>query len=268
LCRAALRFLSNRSIHLQFIQTKTLNATALFTVKLLSFNLHFSVIFTKNGTYEKTGCLMFASSLIYPGIHATRSLLGIGRQHNYRTLEVAVVLLLDETAHHQARQRQLAVLRRHGVNAGLAATPHITLKLGFKCRDPQAVADYLDELAARVDPLPVTLKDFGHFDEGITFWDVLPDAALDRLRRTIVADLDQRFGATPRPLEGDAFRFHVSLAHGLPDSAFRAERDALASERAEHRFTGQQVALLVRCDQQWIDYKSVTLGRPAPRSAA
>jgi 2'-5' RNA ligase len=209
---------------------------------------------------------MLASRLIYRGVHATRTLLGIGRQHNYRTLEVAVVLLLDETAHHLARQRQLAVLRRHGVNPGLAATPHITLKLGFKCRDPQAVADYLDELAARFEPLSVTLKDFGHFDEGITFWDVVPDAGLDRLRRALVADLTARFGVTPRPLEGDAFRFHVTLAHGLPAAAFRAERDALAREHAVHRFIGQQVALLVRCDHHWIDYKTVTLGRRAPRS--
>ncbi|MEX8492483.1 2'-5' RNA ligase family protein [Sphaerotilus sp.] len=211
---------------------------------------------------------MFASSLIYRGVHATRTLLGIGRQHNYRTLEVAVVLLLDDTAHHQARQRQLAVLRRHGVNPGLAAAPHITLKLGFKCRDPQAVADYLDELATRFEPLPVTLKDFDCFDEGIAFWDVVPDAALDQLRRTVVADLHTRFGTTPRPLEGNAFRFHVTLAHGLPAAAFRAERDALAREHAEHRFTGQQVALLVRCDHHWIDYKTVTLGRSTRRSAA
>ncbi|MEY4908600.1 MAG: 2-5 ligase superfamily [Pseudomonadota bacterium] len=211
---------------------------------------------------------MLASSLTYRGVHAMRALLGIGRQHNYRTLEVAIVLLLDETAHHRARQRQLAVLQRHGVNPGLAAVPHITLKLGFKCRDPQAIADYLDELAARFEPLPVTLKDFGHFDEGITFWNVVPDAALDRLRRTVVADLDQRFGAKPRPLEGDTFRCHVTLAHSLPATAFRAERDALAGAHAEHRFTAQQVALLVRCDQHWIDYKSVTLGQRATRSAA
>jgi 2'-5' RNA ligase len=209
---------------------------------------------------------MFVRGLIYRGIHATRALLGIGRQHNYRTLEIAVVLLLDETAHHQARQRQLAVLRRHGVNPGLAAAPHITLKLGFKCRDPQAVADYLDELAARSTPVPVTLQNFGHFDEGITFWDVVPDPALDRLRRTVVADLQTRFGIEPRPLEGDSFRFHVTLASELPPAAFRAERDALADARAEHRFAGQQVALLVRCDHHWVDYKTVTLGHPTRRS--
>lgn len=207
---------------------------------------------------------MDLQGLIYRGVHGVRAGFGIGRQHNYRTLEAAVVLLLDAQGHHQTRQRQLAVLRRHGVNPGLEAPPHITLKLGFKCRDPQPLADYLDTLAARTAPLPVTLKDFAHFDEGITFWDVVPDAALDRLRRGTVADLQTRFGIAPRPLEhGDgAYRLHVTLAHGLSPAAFRAERDALSSEHAEHRFTGQQIALLVRGDHHWIDYKTATLGQP------
>lgn len=205
---------------------------------------------------------MSISSLVYGLVHGARARLGINRQHNYRTLEVAFVLLLDRTAHHQTRQRQLGTLQRHGVNPGLSAPPHITLKLGFKCRDPEPLADYLDELAARFEPVHVTLKDFDHFDEGITFWQVMPDPALERLRQALLADLSTRFDVTPRPLEGSDFRFHVTLAYGLPAAAFRAEREALSLEHAEHRFTSRDVALLVRCDDQWIDYKTVTLGAP------
>lgn len=205
---------------------------------------------------------MSISSLVYDLVHGARARLGINRQLNYRTLEVALVLLLDHTAHHQARQHQLGVLRRHGVNPGLSSPPHITLKLGFKCRDPEALAGYLDELAARFEPVHVTLKDFDHFDEGITFWQVVPDPALERLRQAILTDLSTRFAVTPRPLEGSAFRFHVTLAYGLSSAAFQSERNTLSTEHAEHQFTGQDVALLVRCDDQWIDYKTVTLGAP------
>ncbi len=204
---------------------------------------------------------MSISSLVYGLVHGARARLGINRQLNYRTLEVAFVLLLDQTAHHQARQRQLGVLRRHGVNPGLSAPPHITLKLGFKCRDPEALAGYLDELAARFDPVPVTLKDFDHFDEGITFWQVAPAPALERLRQAILTDLSTRFAVAPRPLEGSAFRFHVTLAYGLSSAAFQSERNTLSTEHAEHTFTGRDVALLIRCDDQWIDYKTATLGR-------
>lgn len=166
--------------------------------------------------------------------------------------EAAYVGFLSDEAHNYVRDLQLSILRRHGRNPGLAAPPHVTLKLGFPAPDLAPFAAYLDELAATAAPVEVRLSGFDFFEEGIAFVDVAPNAGLDALRRRIVRELHERHQVPPHPLEGDAYRFHVTVAYGLGTEAFARLRAELAGETPAFAFTLRSLGLLCDVGTHWI----------------
>ncbi|MEX8517087.1 MAG: 2'-5' RNA ligase family protein [Leptothrix sp. (in: b-proteobacteria)] len=202
---------------------------------------------------------MSMRGLLYGGLRLARSVTGIGRHNNFRFLEVAIVLLLPDEVHHQIHRLQLELLRRHGLSPSLCAPPHITLKLGFKCQDVEAVAEYLAELAARVPPLPLSLKNFSHFDEGIIFLDVEANPALEQLRRNLLHDLAQRYRVEPRPIEQSGYHFHVTLTYGLPRRIFNTELARFTNLSKVFSGMGDRLALLVNVGGHWVTYKSCAL---------
>ncbi|MFM2058439.1 MAG: hypothetical protein RLY71_2824 [Pseudomonadota bacterium] len=202
---------------------------------------------------------MSLKGLIYGAVRQVRSITGIGRQNNYKHLEAAIVLLLPEAVHADLQRWQLDILRRHGLNPGLSAPPHITLKLGFKFDDIDAIARSMAELAAQTAPLPVLLKDFRHFDEGILFLDVAPDEALERCRQSVVQRVAGQHGVAPRPIEQAGFHSHVTLTYGLPKARFEQERARFAAMPVEFRCVLDRMALLIRVDEQWVTYRSCPL---------
>jgi 2'-5' RNA ligase len=203
--------------------------------------------------------IMPIRGLLYGGLKLARSITGIGRRNNFRLLEVAIVLLLPDDVHHQIHRLQLELLRRRGLSPSLCAPPHITLKLGFKCQDVEAVASYLAELAARMPALPLSLKNFRHFDEGIIFIDVEVNPALEQLRQNLLQDLAQHYGVEPRPIEQSGYHFHVTLSYGLPRRVFNAELARFGNMSQRFDCTGERLALLVNVGDHWITYKSCVL---------
>jgi 2'-5' RNA ligase len=200
------------------------------------------------------------TDLGYRAVRRARGTFGIQRAANFRLLEVALVLPLADEPHNYAIGVQVDLLRRYGQNDGLAAPPHITLKLGFKTADLGAVAAYVEEIARETAPLEVSLPRFDAFDEGILFLAVEPTAELDKLRRRIVRDVEERFAVPPRPLEGDLFRFHVTLAYGLPRKIFAAERARLASERPPPlRFPARSIEMICDTGGRWTCYHRAAL---------
>jgi 2'-5' RNA ligase len=202
---------------------------------------------------------MSIKGIIYGAVRHARSITGIGRQNNYKNLEAAIVLLLPDGVQNELQRWQLDTLRRHGLNPGLSAPPHITLKLGFKYEDINAIADNMAELAGQIAPLPVLLKDFMHFDEGIIFLDVAPDEALERCRQSVVQMVSQRHGVQPRPIELAGFRSHVTLTYGLPKQRFEQERERFAALPVRFACVLDRMALLIRVDDHWVTYRSCQL---------
>jgi 2'-5' RNA ligase len=200
------------------------------------------------------------SDLAHRAVRRARGTLGIQRAANFRRLEVALVLPLADEAHNYATRIQVELLRRYGQNDGLAAPPHLTLKLGFKTADLAPLAAYVDGLARETPPLEVRLPRFDAFDEGILFLDVEPTPELDRLRRRIVREVEERFAVPPRPLEGDLFRFHVTLAYGLPKKTFAAERARFAAERPPSlRFEARSIEMICDTGGRWTCYHRAEL---------
>jgi 2'-5' RNA ligase len=196
-----------------------------------------------------------------------RRTLGIQRAANFRRLEIAFALPLGDDAHNYMRQLQVTLLKKHGFPEGLTAPPHITLKLGFKTSDLGVYEAYLDELARTTPPFLVHLSGVDSFGEGIIFLGVEPNPVLEQLRRRVVCDLSQRFAIEPRPLEGDQFRFHATLAHGLPPRTFQREVQRLSQLAPRFAFQASSVAILCQAADHWITYRRAALRAPADVTA-
>ena len=189
---------------------------------------------------------------------AKRSL-GMDGAETLERPEVAFVLPLGDDAHNFMTELQVDILRRHGVNDGLLAAPHVTLKLGFKTPDLRRFADYVDEVASGTPALDMTLRGIGSFEEGIIFVDVERTTALDQLRRRIVKDLEERFQIAPKPLEDDRFHFHATLAYGLPQRAFEQELVRLTPLNPTFRFQARTLTMLCHTGEHWIAYRRAAL---------
>ena len=189
---------------------------------------------------------------------AKRSL-GVERAETLARPEIAFVLPLGEDAHNFMTQLQVEILRRHGVNDGLTAVPHITLKLGFKTPDLAVFADYLDEVAKSTPAFEITLRGISSFEEGIIFVDVEPSPELDQLRRRIVRELSERFQITPKPLEDNRFHFHATLAYGLPQTVFEQEIARLSPLKPSFCFEARTIAMLCHTGDHWITYRLAAL---------
>ncbi len=188
-----------------------------------------------------------------------RRSLGIRRVSDFRCIEVAYVLPLGDEAHNYMARLELEILKRNGVNDALTAAPHITLKLGFKTTDLGVFEGYFDELARSTPPFEIAMRGVSSFEEGILFLGVEPSPTLDQLRRKIVRDLAERFQVEPRPLEGDQFRFHATLAHGLSKEAFERERALLSRLSPSFRFEARTLAMLAHTGQHWMTYRRAAL---------
>jgi 2'-5' RNA ligase len=203
-----------------------------------------------------------ARDLAYRFVVRARSTLGIQRAANFRRLEIAFVLPLDDDAHNYMRGLQVGILKRIGATEALTAPPHLTLKLGFKAADPSRFDDYLDELARATPPFEIRLTKFDRFDGGIVFLDVEPNAELDRLRRRVVRELSERFGVEPRPLEGDRFHFHATLAYGLSPRHFASEFERVSRTTPNLRCMMQSMAILCHTGDHWFTYRRARLSGP------
>lgn len=174
-------------------------------------------------------------------------------------VETAYVAFLSDEAHNYVRRLQLSIRDRYGSNPGLGATPHVTLKLGFPVADLAPFAAHLDELAAGTAPVEIRLRGFGFFEDGIAFLDVETNPALEQLRRRVLDELRARHGVQPYPLEGDAYRFHVTVAYGLGRAGFERLRGELARESVEFRFPLRALGLLCDTGTHWVTYRRASL---------
>lgn len=174
-------------------------------------------------------------------------------------LTAAIVLPLGGAIGSWMVRTQFDLLRRRGSNPALEASPHVSLKLGFKVPDLEPVAEWLERLAREIPPLELELRGLGRFDEGIVYVAVVPRPELELLRRRILRELRTEFGIREGRFEGDEFTFHASLAHGLPRAVLDDEMDRLASADVAFREVSRFVELWAHVGTHWVTYRRAAL---------
>jgi 2'-5' RNA ligase len=165
------------------------------------------------------------------------------------------------------RRLQLQLWRELRANTGMAVSPHLTLKQGFAAQTLEPFERYFDGLVAEIEPFEITVRGLGFFDDGIVFLDVEQNGRLDALRRRVVRDLSTEFGVRPNALEDDRYRFHVTLAEGLPRDSFERARQALQGVDDEFRFACASLGLLCNTGAGWMTYKRSTITLAKPRQS-
>lgn len=191
----------------------------------------------------------------------TRRYLRSDRADKVRTFEIAYVILVSDEVHNYMSRLQIDILKEYGMNPGLKASPHITLKLGFQVSGIEPFERYFDKLVSEIETFEICIVGIGFFDEGIIFMDVEHSPQLERLRRRILKDLSEQHGVEPYPLEGDRYRFHATLAYGLSNRDFARARRALKDVKIEFRFALDTLALFCHTGDEWITYKRAMLSR-------
>lgn len=168
------------------------------------------------------------------------------------TMQLAVVILLDdETAHHSNAVRN-GIYRKYGRNPALDAHPHITLKMGFPAQDTAPFENFVEQIAANTAPFEVSLRDFGFFDEGILFLNVEPNHELENLRQRVLTGLLEQYGVTAEVVEGPQFHFHVTLAYGLSKRDFAELKESFSQQELRVAFQAKHINLFRHTGRQWV----------------
>jgi len=179
------------------------------------------------------------------------------RQHP--TMQLGYVIPVSIEMHDAMRKLQLRLLKEHGSRVRIEGIPHITLKQAFEIEEVEPFERHLETLVSETAPFDVHVRDAGLFEEGIVFLGVVETPPLVALRKRIVRDLATGLGISPNPLEGDRYRFHVTLAEGLEPSSLRRARKDLQETSPDFRFRCDTVGLLLHTGREWISYKSSKL---------
>ena len=187
---------------------------------------------------------------------------GVGWRRSQRPrMQLGYVIPANLEMHDAMRKLQLRIAREHGSRVRIEGIPHITLKEAFEITELEPFERHFDTLVSQVAPFDVHVRNVGFFDEGIVFLDVVETASLVALRKRIVGELGTHFGVAPKPLEGERYRFHATVATGLAPSSLRRARVELRDEKVDFRFQCDTIGLLLHTGREWISYKNARLGR-------
>ncbi len=177
-------------------------------------------------------------------------------------MQLGIAILLPDDLHNAMRRWQLAVADLCGANAALKVHPHITLKQPFHARALGPIENYFDRLAEQVEPVEILLDGAGRFeDDEVVFLAVAPEPRLEALRLRVLADLRERFGVKPRDIEDERYRFHATVAYGLPAGTFERAWEALSGIEVSFSFPLGGLGLFYYTGQEWVLYKQARIGQ-------
>ena len=175
-------------------------------------------------------------------------------------VQLGFAILLPDEIHNAVRRWQLQIAQACGRNPALKQYPHVTLKQPFHAKELPPVEAYFDELVGSVQPMAIEMNGIGRFeDDEVIFLDVSRPPELEVLRLEVLGELKRRFGVNPRDVEGEAYRFHATLAYSLPEGTFDAAWSVVADASPRFEFTTRTFGLFYYTGEEWILYKRANL---------
>ena len=175
-------------------------------------------------------------------------------------MQLGFAILLPDEVHNAIRRWQLEIAEACGGNPALKQYPHITLKQPFHARELPPVEAYFDELVGTMGRLQIDVDGLGRFEgDEVIFLDVRAPRELEQLRRNVLRDLAARFRVKPREIEDDRYRFHATLAYGLPPETFERAWSLVRDAEARFSFAVEALGLFYYTGEEWILYKRAGL---------
>jgi len=93
----------------------------------------------------------------------------------------------------------------------------VSLKQPFVVNDFERLEKYFEEFARRIEPQQLNFDGFrfwGSAEEGVVMADVIASTRLRQLHMQLNTELEQTFGETQADFDGEAYRFHLTVAIG------------------------------------------------------
>lgn len=199
----------------------------------------------RNAKQMLTGCVRAAGRRL-------RRALAMDRQAPAEAMQLAIAIPLPDHVAHEVVKLQLSILRKYGPHEGLEAHPHITLKLGYPATDFLLFENHLKQVSMQFEPTTIEIDGFDSFDEGILFLNVRPNPELELMRQRLLRDLNSMFGIVPLEIEDSGYRFHVTVASGLPRRDFHRIRDEFSSQQISFRFVASHIEQLCHTGAHWV----------------
>jgi 2'-5' RNA ligase len=167
---------------------------------------------------------------------------------------VSLALLADDATERLVQRLADEVYRQARSGRPPADAPatrlpaHVSLKQPFRCGRLVPVRRWFDGFAARTPPVAIELAGitYGEFGgNGIVGLEVVETPVLRALHNQINAELAGLVADPSAPFDGDAYRFHLTVALGplSPDNPYRAYYEALPDRRLAHHLLAARLAL-------------------------
>jgi 2'-5' RNA ligase len=183
-------------------------------------------------------------------------------------MQLGIAILVPDEVHNAMRRWQLMAATVCGANAALKVHPHITLKQPFHAKTLAPIEHYFDALVANLEPVEIHLDGMGSFvNEGVVFLDVSAGADLEPLRLRVLRDLREQYSVKPRDIEDDRYKFHATVAYGLPAGTFDRAWEALRDIEARFSFWLESLGLFYYTGEAWVLYKKSSVRHQARGSA-
>ncbi len=132
-------------------------------------------------------------------------------------MRTAIALLVDDDFANLMASFTLRC-RDYGFNwRALRLPAHVSLKQTFVVNDFERFENYFEKFARCVEPQQLRFDGFrfwGNAEEGVVMADVVESARLRQLHTQLNTELEQTFGETQADFDGDAYRFHLTVAIG------------------------------------------------------
>lgn len=148
-------------------------------------------------------------------------------------MRTAIALVVDDDFANRMTSFSLRG-RDYGFNFRvLRLPPHVSLKQPFVVKDFERFDEYFEEFARRTEPQQLRFDGFsfwGDAEEGVVMANVVESARLRQLHAQLNTELEQTFGETQADFDGDAYKFHLTVAIGplRTDLASQLQNDIAA----------------------------------------
>ena len=132
-------------------------------------------------------------------------------------MRTAIALLVDDDLANRLTPFTLRC-RDYGFNLRVLRLPaHVSLKQPFVVNDFERFEEYFEEFAERIEPQELRFDGFvlwGDAEEGGVAAHVVENTRLRQLHTELNVELEQAFGETQADYDGDAYKFHLTVAIG------------------------------------------------------
>lgn len=181
-------------------------------------------------------------------------------------MKIGIGLLPDSSTFNHIRQLELKMAFSLGENPGLNQPPHITVKRPFDITTVEQLNEIRQltaDIAANASAFKLAYQRVNNFGESTLFLSVTANERLSALHADLSEKLRATFGeSTVVPHEGDAMRFHTSLATGLKGNDMQLAREAVQDSVTAFNARFEKIALFLNLTDtgQWVVIHEALLG--------